>query len=264
MQSESPETNAIRSNRAGLTLKRWSERENNFLRTYYHAMRMSDMQHALRRSMSSIMQQAGVLGLWGSKRLEVPALWSEEEESVLKLYYPDNGLDLCSKFLVDRTPESIAMKVRRLGLKRRNGPRSNQISNQERDFIMANVQTLGFVECAKEIGDTPDNLREKCSRKGIDCKAIDRAFNCGEFKVGEFSDSEISIIKKHFYMEGGVRVAQLLGRSPTPVINFAKRSLKLSTVGPSLERRGYAPPVSVVSPVIHYIDTYEQMLRREG
>lgn len=258
MQAETPEKTINRPGRLAQVLKRWSEPENQYLIEHYQTTPMEELRRFLEgRSKSAIVQQAGVLGLWGVKRVEAPERWTQEEKDVLTMYYPDNGLEVCAVLLRDRSCDAVALKVRRMGLKRRGGPNSNRITEPEWTFILANVQEMGFVAMAQMHGDTPDNLRDKCSRKGVDCDAIDSAFNDGDFVTGPFADDEIVYIKKHFWEEGGVRVAQVLRRSPKKVINFAKRRLKLSTKGPGGRLEGRAPDFSLLLPVLHADSPYE-------
>ncbi|WP_300500639.1 hypothetical protein [Marinobacter sp.] len=258
MQAETPEKTTSRPGRLAQVLKRWSEPENQYLMAHYQTTPMEELRRVLEgRSKSAIVQQAGVLGLWGNKRVEAPERWTQEEKDVLTMYYPDNGLEVCARLLLDRSFEAIALKVRRLGLKRRGGPRSNRITKSEWAFILSNIHEMGFVAVAQMHGDTPDNLRDKCSRKGVDCDAIDLAFNGGEFIGGPYTEDEISYIEKRFWEDGGVRVAQVLRRSPKKVINFAKRRLKLSTKGPGGRLEGRAPDFSLLLPVLHADSPYE-------
>jgi hypothetical protein len=236
---------ANRPGRLELPLIRWSDTEDDFLRRYYQTTTMRELRRKLRhRTKSAIVQRAGVLDLWGNKCLENAIPWSDEERAVLSMYYPDNGIDLCKAFLPDRSRNSAQIMVKRMGLLRKRGPRSNQISAQEWAFVMDNVERLGFVVCAEKIGDTPDNLRDKCSRKGIDCDAVDLVFNGKDFRVGDFSEDEIEYITRHFPHQGGVRVALALGRAPKTLINYAKRRLGLKTQPPTL-----FPNFSVTNPV---------------
>ena len=235
-----------RPSRVNLQLIRWSDAENEFLRSKYKTTPLEELEQALPgRTKNAIKQQAGILGLWGGKYLEKLPPWSEQEILVLKMYYPDNGLEICDALLADRSTDSVALKVRRLGLCRKGGPRQNRIPEQVWMFIFENVEHLGFVACAEKVGDTPDNLRDKCARKGFDCYAIDLAFNGGEFRTGSWSQDEIDYITEYFPSEGGVRVAQALGRPPKRVINHAKRKLGLKP------QPANAPQVrlSVVEPV---------------
>ncbi|WP_166256287.1 hypothetical protein [Marinobacter salicampi] len=260
MHEETPEKTKSRPGRLARALKRWSDQENQYLKEHYHTTPMEELCYLLEgRSKSAIVQQAGVLGLWGAKRVEAPERWTQEEKDVLKTYYPDNGLEVCALLLLDRSFNAIALKVRRLGLKRRGGPKTNRITKSEWAYILSNVPSMGFVAVAQMHGDTPDNLRDKCSRKGVDCDAIDLAFNDGEFVVGPFTEDEVSYIEKHFWEEGGVRVAKVLRRSPKKVINFAKRRLNLTTKGPGGRLEGLAPDFSLLLPVLHTDSPYQRL-----
>lgn len=240
-----------RPGRLNLALIRWDDFEDEFLRRHYQTMTMRQLRLELpKRTKSAIVQRAGVLGLWGNKHLEKGAPWSEHELAVLTMYYPDNGVDLCNALIPERTENAIQVKVKRMKLRRKGGPRSNRISAQEWSFVMNNVEQLGFVECAREIGDTPDNLRDKCSRKGINCDAIDLAMNGKEFRVGPYSDRENEYIHRFFPSQGGVRVALELGRAPKTVINYAKRHLGLKTQAPI-----QAPDFSVIAPILSPADS---------
>lgn len=122
------------------------------------------------------------------------------------------------------------LKLKRLGIRKRAGNKiPNRASAQEWDFILDNVAALGFIRCAELTLDTPDNLRERCYRKGIDIKAIDKAFNGGPFSERPFSDDEIQYIQDRFTQDGGVRIGLLLGRRPEAIINFAKRRLGMKS-----------------------------------
>lgn len=225
--------NTRRPGRIGLPLIRWTEKEDQFLTDNYHTMELSVLEeHLPGRTGSAIKQQAGVLGLWGVKNVSKPNEWSEEELAVLRDYYPNNGIHVCCDFLPGRSKDSVALKIRRSGLRKRNSVKPSRISPQEWDFVLANVEHLGFIACAEAIADTPDNLRDKCSRRKIDCRAIDLAFNGGAFKEGPFTSDDISYVRKYFPSQGGVRVGLALGREPTKVINFAKSRLNLFSVSP--------------------------------
>lgn len=170
--------------------------------------------------------------------------WSTDELEILYQYYPDNGYDVCLAFMPARDANSIKLKAKRLKIKCKN-TRPNKLSEQELNFITSNVARMGFVACADALHDTPDSLRVKCSKMGIDCAAIDLHFSGGLYKEGDFSNNEVSYIRDHYGAQGGIRVAQQLGRNPSTVINFASRNLKLST-----QRPDYHPKYSVVNPYL--------------
>ncbi|MDY6930063.1 MAG: hypothetical protein SWN10_23695 [Pseudomonadota bacterium] len=241
----------LRPGRLGLALNRWSDEENQFLKTHYLSMSLESLEYHLPgRTGNAIKQQAGVLNLWGRKQLEKPPRWSDEEMGVLRDYYPDNGLHVCCAFLPSRGETSISLKVKRMGLKRRGlKPFPKRLPKGIWEFVLSNVEQLGFVECAERTGDTPDNLRDKCSRRGIDCDAIDLAFNGQDFHEGPFSDDEIAYIRRYFPVEGGVRVGLALGRPPKKVINYAKRRLELSTQSPPRNLREPPPAFTVIKEV---------------
>ena len=217
-----------RPGRIDLPLVRWTAKENQFLTDHYQTMELSALVRCLPgRTGNAIKQQAGVLGLWGVKQVSKSVEWTEEELAVIRDYYPDNGIYICCDFLPGRTRDAIALKIKRSGLSKRNSIKPNRISPAEWSFVLENVARLGFVACAEAIADTPDNLRDKCSRRNIDCRAIDLKFNGGPFQEGSFDQNEIDFISARFSSQGGIRVGLALNREPTKVINFAKKRLGL-------------------------------------
>lgn len=214
--------------RIGLPLIRWSSEEDRFLRDTYTAWPLSELELGLPgRTANAIKQRAGLLGLWGVKNLSRVRWWNDEELDVLYDYYPDNGLKLCCDFLPLRTKEQVNLKVKRLGIRRRGSPKPYRFSGENTRFIIENVSELGYVEIARLLGDTPDNVREKSCRNGVDCLAIDRKFNGGDFKEGDYSGEEVAYITERYPLVGGVCVALELGREPPKVISFASQTLDL-------------------------------------
>jgi hypothetical protein len=229
--------------RENLALVRWSDEENLFLKNNYATTSLADLEFFLsHRTGNAIKQQAGVLGLWGVKTLDKYPEWLPHELAILHDYYPDNGIQICCAFLPNRSRNAVALKVKRLGVRKRGSDKPNRIGSQEWNFILQSVANIGFVECAERVADTPDNLRDKCSRRGIDCDAIDRSFNGRDFIEGPYTAPEIAYLKGNFPSQGGVRVGLKLGRSPKKIINYAKRHLGLKTNGPVL-----VPPFTVLS-----------------
>ena len=126
------EDKAKRPGRIGLPLIRWSEQENQFLREHYQTTELFILERYLpERTGNAIKQQAGVLGLWGVKNVAKHDPWTEEEMAVLRDYYPDNGIHLCRALLPGRSRYSIALKIRRMGLRKRSTVKPNKISQEE-------------------------------------------------------------------------------------------------------------------------------------
>lgn len=161
----------------------------------------------------------------------------------MEMYYPDNGSDICCAFLPHRSIHSVRHMARELKLKRKNETWSKDLLPQDWTFVMSRVAELGFIKCAEPLGETPENLRDRCLAAGIDCDSIDLAFmGRDEFKVGSYSAEEKEYVKRHFFSQGALRVAYTLGRSPSTMAKYAKMKLRLAK--PGLRSR---PPFTVLN-----------------
>lgn len=97
----------------------WKSNEDDIVRRYYPTEGSACAKRLSGRSNSSVMQRAMKLGLSYERRRprKKPALWTPEEEAIIREYYPLNPA-LCLEKLPNRTKGALQRKAAYLGVSR--------------------------------------------------------------------------------------------------------------------------------------------------
>lgn len=135
-------------------IRRWSPSEVAILETVFPITANVDLENKFDREIKEILRKAKSLGL--EKKLETiqrdkvnqmgamtrGTIWTNEEEDILKKYYPTKGVTGVKKLLPHRSRNSIRSKVIKLGITKTSSAswRQTDISIDRKDIYSITVQ----------------------------------------------------------------------------------------------------------------------------
>ncbi len=137
--------------------------------------------------------------------------WSEEEDGILKSYYPDEG-EAVVKRLSGRTVSAVKMRAWKIGAKSRNTRSYERWTDEEKDIIREYYPSEGNAVLKRLPGKTKRQLIGHTFNKGIYYSDHEKKFD-----VVEWSDDEDGILRKYYPSEGSKIIARLPGRTPNAI-----------------------------------------------
>ncbi len=142
----------------------------------------------------------------------IDSSWSEEDNSLMRKYYPSMGSKVKSMLSVERSIDAIQMRALVMGLTY-NG--NKKWSNEDKMFLKENYGAMSVKKIAKKLGRTESSVANMVNRLKIS--------NTG------WGDDEIEILKKYYSFEG-TKVANRLTKTAEQCENKA-RGLGLKYIG---------------------------------
>lgn len=203
----------------------WTEIEDNVLKNNYSLKGLDFCYNLLesKRTKSAIKGRARELGLHPPK---VPLVfnnsWTEQEDNILKMYYPEEGIDYCYELLKDRrSKEAIFKRVSRLKIK------TNEVKNRWRkeddEIIKKNYSEMGPIYCCKE-------LKGKKTAEDVEKRANTLGLRYPKFKSEWYWSEEEDNILRSFYFKCGLEYCykQLKGKRTYVAIKARANKLGLT------------------------------------
>lgn len=142
----------------------------------------------------------------------IDSSWSEEDNNLMRKYYPSMGSKVKSMLSVERSIDAIQMRALVMGLTYN---RNKKWSNEDKIFIKENYGILSVKEIAERLKRTESSVANMVNRLKIS--------NTG------WGDEEIEILKKYYPFEG-TKVANRLTKTAEQCENKARR-LGLKYIG---------------------------------
>jgi len=136
--------------------RRWTAKEEKFLRENYGKIPAPEIGKELDRSTKSVRRKAERLGL---KSDFVPGEWSEDEVEFLRRKHGEMTAQQIADRL-GRTEAAVWSRTRKLGL-------TSTWSQSEIKFLKENYEDLPYEEIAEELDRSPYSVRHKASRLGL-------------------------------------------------------------------------------------------------
>lgn len=141
--------------------------------------------------------------------------WSEEDEDLMRKYYPSMGSKVKSMLSVERSTDAIKKRAQIMGLIRK---KNNKWCNVDKIFLIENYGILSVEQIAKRLNRTEISVLSMASRLKISNTYI------------YWSDEENEIFKKYYPLEGEKVAARLSNKTTKQCKNKAQR-LKLKYIG---------------------------------
>ena len=184
----------------------WTDEENEILNKYYPTEGDAVLKRLPDKDKHQLTGHAYYLGLYQKyhkKKFEV-VIWSEEEDRIMREYYPDEGFDVIER-LPGRTRNAIKTRASVLGLKYTGSDR--RYWNEEELLIL---KTYFEKEGSKGVYE---KLDKRFTRTEISIKANQLGLKNPRIKkeAVTFSDEEIRIITEFYEAEGASGVQKRIG-----------------------------------------------------
>lgn len=215
---------------------RWTEEEICILKEYYPigGYRLCQEKGLGHKSKASIYGEANVLGVKmfdNCKGTYGKDVWTDEEISILKEYYPICGYRLCQKKGLNKTWNSTKYMVKKLGIIVENEKlgryRSTDWTKEDLD-ILVKYYPIGCYQLCQENGlghKSKSSILGKAHRLGL----VVNKENRKKGGINTWTDEEVTILREN-YVKLGKSIVELLPNRTWNSINEKAYQIGLKTI----------------------------------
>jgi len=193
---------------------RWTEKENNLLINYYKdypdgnglidfvKVNLPD------RTYLACKARANALGLTTPNVIP----WTDEEDDIIKKYYPEGGPKICLTYLMNRTSTSISQRAIKLGI--------NMVTWTDEEIEI--LKKYYPIEGKNVINRLPNKTIYAIKGKARTLKIH------SEWNKNNFTKEEIELIKKYYADNGAAYLQTLMPNHDLKEIMYKAKGLKIA------------------------------------